>query len=199
MTSILVDAIKNRDLRKEDTWNKTLLQLKEDGIRGDIALGLDRLYAAAETGDWYYPLYSETEIAEDESRRGVNLVRFSSNISDADKKPFILLIPGGGFVNVWSLTEGWPVAAQFNRLGYHVFILSYQVGNIDGLLDKNMETIARALRFINENERRKYHRNFQLFSSRIRHAFSSAGIRLWEVATDFPAEKFIIQLLQDNQ
>ncbi len=151
---IASDAIKNRDLRKEDTWNKTLLQLKEDGIRGDIALGLDRLYAAAETGDWYYPLYSEIEIAEDESRRGVNLVRFSSNISDADKKPFILLIPGGGFVNVWSLTEGWPVAAQFNRLGYHVFILSYQVGNVDGLLDKNMETIARALRFINENERR---------------------------------------------
>ena len=61
---IASDAIKNRDLRKEDTWNKTLLQLKEDGIRGDIALGLDRLYAAAETGDWYYPLYSEIEIAE---------------------------------------------------------------------------------------------------------------------------------------
>lgn len=81
---IASDAIKNRDLRKEDTWNKTLLQLKEDGIRGDIALGLDRLYAAAETGDWYYPLYSEIEIAEDESRRRVNLVRFSSNISDAD-------------------------------------------------------------------------------------------------------------------
>lgn len=62
---IASDAIKNRDLRKEDTWNKTLLQPKEDGIRGDIALGLDRLYAAAETGDWYYPLYSEIEIAED--------------------------------------------------------------------------------------------------------------------------------------
>jgi len=151
---IAPDAIRNRDLKKEDTWNKTLLQLKEDGIRGDIAFGLDRLYAAAETGDWYYPLYTEAEIAEDESRRGVNLVRFSSDVPDADQKPFILLIPGGGFVNVWSLTEGWPVAAQFNRLGYHVFILSYQVGNTDGILDKNMETIARSLRFVKANEKK---------------------------------------------
>ena len=174
---IAPDAIRNRDLKKEDTWNKTLLQLKQDGIRGDIAFGLERLYAAAETGDWYYPLYSETEIAEDESRRGVNLVRFSSDIPDADQKPFILLIPGGGFVNVWSLTEGWPVAAQFNRLGYHVFVLSYQVGNAEGLLDKNMETIARALRFIKANERK-----FNLSGDRyITCGFSAGGylICLW--------------------
>lgn len=69
-------------------------------------------------------------------------------------------------------------------------------GNLN-LID--LETTHQKKICINENERRKYHRNFQLFSSRIRHAFSSAGIRLWEVATDFPAEKFIIQLLQDNQ
>ncbi len=153
ISRIAPDAIRNRDLKKEDTWNKTLLQLKEDGIRGDIALGLDRLYAVAETGSWYYPLYSEADIAEDESRRGVNLVRFPSDMPEADQKPFILLIPGGGFVNVWNLTEGWPVAAQFNRLGYHVFILSYQVGDTDGLLDKNMGTIARALRFVQEREK----------------------------------------------
>ncbi len=151
---IAPDAIRNRDLTKEDTWHKTLLQLKEDGIRGDIAFGLDRLYAAAEAGDWYFPLYTEAEIAEDESRRGVNLVRLSSDQPGAGQKPFILLIPGGGFVNVWSLTEGWPVAAQFNRLGYHVFVLSYQVGDTEGILDKNMETVARALRFVRANENR---------------------------------------------
>ena len=115
---IAPDAIRNRDLKKEDMWNKTLSQLKEDGIRGDIAFGLDRLYASAETGDWYYPLYTETEIAEDESRRGVNLVRLPAEMPDADRKPFILLIPGGGFVNVWSLIS----AAAFFIPSYTGFV-----------------------------------------------------------------------------
>ena len=149
---IAPDAIRNRDLRKENMWNRTLVQLKENGIRGDIASGLDRLYAAAETGEWYYPLYSAAECKNDPFLQGVNIVWLPSDEPGADQKPFILLVPGGGFVNVWNLTEGWPVAAQFNRLGYHVFILSYQVGNTDRLLDKNMETIARALQFIKTNE-----------------------------------------------
>ena len=153
---IAPDAIRNRDLSKENMWNRTLAQLKEDGIRGDIAFGLDRLYAAAETGEWYYPLYSVTECEKDPFLQGVNIVWLPSDEPDADRKPFILLVPGGGFVNVWSLTEGWPVAAQFNRLGYHVFILSYQVGNTDRLLDKNMKTIARALQYIKANEN-KFH------------------------------------------
>ena len=149
---IAPDAIRNRDLSKEKLWNRTLLQIKEDGIRGDVASGLERLYSAAETGEWYYPLYNEAECGENPFRRGVNLVWFPSEEPDADRRPFILLVPGGGFVNVWSLTEGWPVAAEFNRLGYHVFILSYQVGNTERILDKNMETIARALRLIKTNE-----------------------------------------------
>lgn len=110
------------------------------------------MYSAAETGEWYYPLYSDEECEEDPFRRGVNIVWLPSEDPDADRRPFILLVPGGGFVNAWSLTEGWPVAAEFNRLGYHVFILSYQVGNTERLLDKNMETIARALRMIKTNE-----------------------------------------------
>ena len=52
---IAPDAIRNRDLSKEKLWNRTLLQIKEDGIRGDVASGLERLYSAAETGEWYYP------------------------------------------------------------------------------------------------------------------------------------------------
>lgn len=174
---IAQDAIRNRDLKSEDMWNKTLAQLREDGIRGDIAYGLDRLYSAAETGEWYYPLYTDEEVTEDEFRRGVNLLWLPSSEPDADQKPFILLVPGGGFVNVWSLTEGWPVAAQFNRLGYHVFILSYQVGNTERILDKNMETIARALRFIKANEA-KFHLCGDMY---ITCGFSAGGylICLW--------------------
>ncbi len=149
---IAPDAIRNWDLKKEPMWNKTLAQLKEEHFGGEIEAGLVRLFAAAETGEWYYPLYSESECREDEARRGVNVVWFPSDVPEADGRPFILLVPGGGFVNVWNLTEGWPVAAQFNRLGYHVFILTYQVTGTEKLLDKNMEDFARALRFIRENE-----------------------------------------------
>lgn len=34
---IAQDAIRNGDLTKEDAWHKTLLQLKKDGVRGNIA------------------------------------------------------------------------------------------------------------------------------------------------------------------
>jgi len=149
---IAPEAIRNRDLRKEALWNKTLAQLKAEHFGGEIGGGLERLYAAAETGDWYYPLYSEAENAEDEKRRGTNIVWFPAEDPAADRRPFILLVPGGGFVNVWNLTEGWPIGAQFNQLGYHVFILTYQVDRETRQLDACLEDTARALRMIKEKE-----------------------------------------------
>ena len=150
ISRIAPEAIRKRDLSEEPLWNKNLTQLKED-FAGDIGKGFEKLYAMAETGDWYYPLYSEEECEADEERRGVNLVRFASADPEAARRPFILLVPGGGFVNVWNLTEGWPVAAQFNDLGYHVFVLTYQVEGKDGLLERNMEDFARALILIAAN------------------------------------------------
>jgi len=38
----------------------------------------------------------------------LQLIRLPSDAPEADERPFILLVPGGGFVNVWNLTEGWP-------------------------------------------------------------------------------------------
>ena len=149
---IAPDAIRNMDLRKEPMWNKTLAQLKEEHFGGEIGEGIDRLYAAADSGEWYYPLYSEEECAADAARRDVSAVWLPSAEPGADERPFILLVPGGGFVNVWNLTEGWPVAAQFNRLGYHVLILTYQVDGTEKLLDKNMEDFSRAVRLVLEHE-----------------------------------------------
>ena len=133
------DAIRNRNLKDEEVWNMTLSQLTEDHVFfGNINNGIQRLYEAADTGEWYYPLYSEEECAEDEARKGVSLVWFPSADPEADNRPFILVVPGGGFVNVWNLTEGWPIAEQFNRCGYHAFILTYQVDGEDSLLKKNL-------------------------------------------------------------
>ena len=180
---IAPDAIRKRDLSKEPLWNKTLREIRDHFFRSDIAKGMNRLYAAADTGEWYYPLYTEAECAENPDRTGVSLVWLPSAKDGADERPFILLVPGGGFVNVWNLTEGWPVAAQFNELGYHVFILTYQVDGDGGLLEKNMEDFARALRFIGRHENK-----FHVHGGRyITCGFSAGGylICLWNTKKGF--------------
>ena len=180
---IAQDAIRKRDLSKEPVWNKTLQEIREQFFRSDIMRGMERLYAAADTGEWYYPLYTETECAENPDRKGVNLIWLPSAEEGADERPLILLVPGGGFVNVWNLTEGWPVAAQFNDLGYHVFILTYQVDGNDGLLEKNMEDFSRALRFIGRHED-KFHVHGDRY---ITCGFSAGGylICLWNTNKGF--------------
>ena len=181
---IAQDAIRKRDLSSEALWNFTLSQLKKEAFfTGEIAGGIRRLYQAADTGDWYYPLYSENECAENEARRGVNIVWFPSDDPEADSKPFILLVPGGGFVNVWNLTEGWPIAEQFNRYGYHVFILTYQVDGESGLLAKNMEDFARALKLIKEKEEH-FHVNGDRY---ITCGFSAGGylVCLWNTGKGY--------------
>lgn len=183
---IAKDAIRNRDLSQEDLWNKTLRQIKDEYIFfGEIGNGFRCLYRAADSGDWYYPLYSEAECDEDEARRGVNIIRLSSEDPKADERPFIFLVPGGGFMNVWSLTEGWPVADQFNRQGYHVFVLTYQVDTGDNLMKKNMEDFARALKLIREKAG-QFHVQVDKY---ITCGFSAGGylICLWNTKMGYPA------------
>ena len=42
-------------------------------------------------------------------------------------RPALLILPGGGYTEC-SVNEGKPVAAAFNRLGFHAFVLCYSVG-----------------------------------------------------------------------
>ena len=103
---IAPDAICNMDLTKAETWGKSLTQLRKDCFGGDLAAGFDTLFRAARSGNWYYPLYTDEECEQDANRKGVNLVWLPSQAEGAGGRPYILLVPGGGFVNVWSLTEG---------------------------------------------------------------------------------------------
>ena len=182
---VAADAIRARNLKAEPLWNMTLDQLKsEHFFSGEIGLGMARLYRAVDSGKWYFPLYSEAECARYAPRRGVSLVWFPSEDPAADARPFILLVPGGGFVNVWNLTEGWPIAEQFNRLGYHAFILTYQVEGKEALLDRNMEDLARALRLVRDNAAR-FHVNGDRY---ITCGFSAGGylVCLWNTAMGYP-------------
>ncbi len=146
------DAIRNMDLRQEPIWHKTISELRNEHFGGGILPGFERLFEAAQQGNWFFPVYSDEECAADASRRSVNLVFLPSKAEDAGNRPYIFLVPGGGFVNVWNLTEGWPVAAQFNELGYHVFILTYRVQIEDKVLDREMEDFAHALSLIRQHE-----------------------------------------------
>ena len=186
ITPIASDAIRCRDLKAEPLWNMTLAELKaERFFSGGIGYGVERLYRAAETGTWYYPLYSGAECAQDAARRGTNIVWFPSDDPAASGRPFIFLVPGGGFVNVWNLTEGWPIADQFNRLGYHVFILTYQVEGNENLLEKNMGDFAAAFRLIRQNKQL-----FRVNPDRyITCGFSAGGylVCLWNTKKGYPA------------
>ena len=186
ISKVAKEAIRNRDLKAEPVWDKTLTELKEENFfSGEIGRGFERLYAAADSGDWYYPLYSEEECAQNEAKRGVSIVWFPSDQPGADERPFILLVPGGGFVNVWNLTEGWPIAEQYNRCGYHVFILTYQVDGEEKLLEKDLADFARALKLIREKEDH-FHVNGESY---ITCGFSAGGylICLWNTEMGYPA------------
>lgn len=71
-------------------------------------------------------------------------------ITDGDKKPFALILPGGGYKMVCSFVEGLPFAKELNKRGYAAFVLRYQT-------DKNaeypapIEDVAKALRYISVN------------------------------------------------
>ena len=142
-------AIKCMDLPAQPMYGKTLARLRQEGFGGgNLERGFRRLLRAAQTEDWFLPLY---EGAAEPEKRDCSLLWFPSEDPKADERPFILLIPGGGFVNVWNLNEGWPMADHFNAGGYHAFVLTYRVGEKEGTLDKEMDDVARALRLIAAN------------------------------------------------
>lgn len=144
---IAPNAISKWDLSKEEFYNWSLNEISTKMGWECIKSGLETLLKNAEGGNYYFNLYSEMECRENPSKDKTNIVFFPSDDSKSNEKPFILLIPGGGFANVWNLTEGWPVAKNFNDLGYNVFILTYQVG-IDASAVKAMDDINKALDII---------------------------------------------------
>ena len=150
IAEIAPDAISKWDLSKEEFYGWTLQEIADRMGWGCLERGFKRLFKAAE-GEYYFRLYSDEECAAAPEKKDRNLVWFPSDDPAADGRPFILLVPGGGFVNVWNLTEGWPVAQHFNARGYHVFILTYQV-KTDAAAVKAMGDVARALEIIEENK-----------------------------------------------
>lgn len=104
--------------------------------------GLNRLSQVSQAGSRLHELYPASD---DPEARHVNIIHFPAQ--EQTNKPWILLCAGGAYKNIWSFTEGYPIAACFNALGHHVFILTYRVGGVR-LFPKPMDDVAAAVRFI---------------------------------------------------
>ncbi len=154
IAQIAADAIRNRDLSKEEFYRWTLQEIADKMGWRCLERSFGRLFKAAET-DYYFPLYSDAECELEPAKKGTNILWLPCDDKAADERPFIFLVPGGGFVNVWNLTEGWPVAQLFNELGYHVIVLTYQVG-VEAAAVKAMDDFARAMEIIAAH-RKQFH------------------------------------------
>ena len=51
------DAIRKWDLSGEEMWKKTLTELREEHFGGEIREGLERLYAAADSSLYRFPIW----------------------------------------------------------------------------------------------------------------------------------------------
>ena len=151
ISEIAPDAISKWDLSKEEFYDWTLREIAEKMGWKNLKRGFGKLFEVASKGQYLYRLYSKDECVGEPQKENTNLVYFPSDDPSADKRPFIFLVPGGGFVNVWNLTEGWPIAEMYNELGYHVVILTYQIC-IEGAAIRDMDDIARAFKIIEEKK-----------------------------------------------
>lgn len=113
--------------------------------------GAKRLAEIAGRQKVLYDVYEPEECEDDPEKEDVK-VWFMPAKKNAPDKPFILSVSGGAYTCVCSLVESFPSAAQFNELGYNVFVLTYRVSQ-DKLFPKPLEDIAAAVRFIQNNKR----------------------------------------------
>ena len=147
IAAVSKDAIRKMDLSKEEYYTWTLQEIADKMGWKNLERGFKRLFEVASKGDYCYRLYDPKECEGDSEKESAHIVFFPSDDAVANERPFIFLVPGGGLVNVWNLTEGWPVAYTFNELGYNVVILTYQVDLDEGALIA-MEDFARAFEII---------------------------------------------------
>lgn len=72
----------------------------------------------------FYEIYTEAQKRLDPSKRHTGLFFLRGNPG----APFAIIAPGGGFVYVGSVHEGFPYAVDINKQGYNAFVLKYRTG-----------------------------------------------------------------------
>lgn len=86
---------------------------------------INHLKERAEAGHQiYFPIYSEEEIAADQSKGDTGLFYFGGEPG----KKFAIMNAGGGFMYVGAMHDSFPHALEVSKMGYHTFALIYRPG-----------------------------------------------------------------------
>ena len=125
----------------------------------------------------FYPMYSESEMQKDSSKRNTGLFFFRGK----SNQPFAIINAGGGFSYVGSIHESFPHAIELSRHGFNAFALKYRVGGADVAC----EDLARAIEFIFEHadELQVSTENYSLWGG-------SAGARMVAYLGSYGTQKF---------
>ena len=114
---------------------------------GDYAERLNFLKTHIETGEiTREKVYSESEVRSDSSKVGVQVLEYRNRGSNK----VAIIIPGGGYSNVCSFCEGWPIAQELFERGYNCFVLYYRVFP-NAYMPNPIEDVARLVKRIKEN------------------------------------------------
>lgn len=141
-----VEPFKDYILRGHYWKNEILPLVTPEFFQGkaeDIVDGLKRLNELGESG--IRPIYLYEPPYTDKRMADVNIIPFP--VSGGENRPYALIIPGGSFITTFSVTEGFPIAAKLNEMGYSAFVLSYQIDGV-GLMYRPLDDIAAALNYI---------------------------------------------------
>jgi len=117
----------------------------------DVVSGLKRIDELHANGiDILHSVYSSEEIASEPLKKQVQLMWMPS--SNRTHSTFVLILAGGAYGTVCTLSEGLPVAAYLNAQGYDCFCLNYRTKKdeyyAEGLLPRPYDDIAAAFGYI---------------------------------------------------
>lgn len=146
----MIDAFTEMDtaetLEGRQMGQVPLGELAERGMiqgRPSVVSGFQFLMDAAGKGNCLHDIW------EDDSKNHTGLFAFPV----PGAKKFLLIIPGGGYFNVCSFIEGFPIAQRCTELGISAFILKYRC-NADAHFPNPQEDAAQAVRYILANAER---------------------------------------------
>lgn len=115
--------------------------------------GLRRMRELApRSAELHLPVYSEEERLSSWDLDTVRLEVFPAD-QPGPPRPYVLIMPGGGFNRQWGFIEGQAVAARANELGYPAFVLYYRVKQ-EPLMPMPVRDLYRAVRFIDQHAER---------------------------------------------
>lgn len=131
-----VDDMSFRDFEKKTgVWNAS-----------SMVAGINHLLEQLKAKKGYYKLYSDDEIMKDKSRQDANIFAFEIN----KKAPYVIIVAGGGYQEVASIVEAFPVAKELNDKGYNAFVLTYRTKD-NAHFDNPIEDLAKAVEYIENN------------------------------------------------